>query len=195
MPPTLSPPHSLTYCNVNCISSPTTCSLDNIIYVSTQAVQGPSLKMENILLTASRLVDLLTINRLDGNQLAIEASLSLLQDQTPRGQHCVLSSDGMTPAAGPEDGSVMDQTAPPWVVGPTQGTEAVNRRTSCEDTDQGSRRHQRSKMPGTKNLVRPSMGTEQELNGTLTKFLEPPTMLAIVPHPSTSLTRKTLMRL
>jgi hypothetical protein len=50
-------------------------------------------------------------------------------------------------------------------------------------------------MVGAQYPVRLSMGTGQELSGTSTKFLEPPTALAAVPPFSTSLARKTLERL
>jgi hypothetical protein len=50
-------------------------------------------------------------------------------------------------------------------------------------------------MAGTQNLVRSPKGTGQELDGMLVKFLEPPTALAAVPHPSTSPMRKMLTQL
>jgi hypothetical protein len=100
------------------------------------------------------------VNRLDGTLSAIEASLSLPQEKTPREQH-VLFDDRTTLAMGPATGMVVDRMVLPRVVGPDQGTGAANRRTSRGNTDQSSRSRQRSKVTGAKDLVRLSTGTDQ----------------------------------
>jgi hypothetical protein len=115
------------------------CPKDNIIVaVSTQAVLGPSLKTLDDPSTARRFDPPPIINRLDGTLPTIEASLSSPQDKTPRGQHCVLTDEMMTLAAGPGAGAITHQTTPLRVIGPDQETEVTNRRTSHGDTDQGS---------------------------------------------------------
>jgi hypothetical protein len=50
-------------------------------------------------------------------------------------------------------------------------------------------------MPGTKDLVRLPTGTDQESDGMLIKFLEPPTGLAPVPQSSTLLAHRMLASL
>jgi hypothetical protein len=89
----------------------------------------------------------------------------------------------------------MHQMAPLWAIGPGQGMEAVNRRMSHARMDWGPQSCQRSKVVGTKDPVRPLTGTDQESDGALTKFLEPPTGLAPVPHSLMLPAHKILARL